>query len=335
MMPNNDANNILEAALAAFREQTGLAAQAVTTPQGGDGIEIPLATGSPRFAAIVLPRLTETDLALATPAWTAPPPILLTRYVPTAQADRLKERGIFFLDTAGNGYVNAPPLFFFVKGNRPAQRLPAATPRRAFHTAGLKVIYPLLTQPGLEKRAYREIAATAQVALGTVNRVLGDLNGQGYFDDHGKRGRGLRNRVELLRRWLTGYPEQLRPKLLLGRFRAPDTNWWRQVDIKRYDALWGGEVAAARMTEHLKPTRVTLYAAKLPEGLLLDHRLRRDNQGDIEILQRFWPAADTDQAETVHPLLVYADLLASGDDRNREIAELIWERDLARLVAED
>lgn len=334
-MHTNDENNILESALARLCKQTGLAARAITTPQGDSWIEIPWGTSNQRLAVMVTPRLTEASLALAAQLQAAAKPIYCTRYVPPAQADWLRERDVFFVDTTGNGYINAPPLFIFVKGNRPDQPLPAETTRRAFHPAGLKVIYPLLTQPGLERRPYREIAATAQVALGTVNTVLRDLKALGYFTQHGKRDRVLRNREELLRRWLTGYLEQLRPKLHLGRFHTPDVNWWQKMDPRRYQVLWSGEVAAAKITGHLKPSNVTLYAAQLPEQLLIDHRLRRDNQGDTEILRSFWPQVVTEQTETVHPLLVYADLLASGDDRNRETAGLIWEHDLARLIAED
>ena len=37
----------------------------------------------------------------------------------------------------------------------------------------------------------------------------------------------------------------------------------------------------------------------------------------------------------VHPILVYADLIASGDKRNIEIANMIYEREIIGLIRED
>ena len=67
----------------------------------------------------------------------------------------------------------------------------------------------------------------------------------------GTRKRKLRNLFALQNRWVEAYPDQLRPKLVLGRFQADDFNWWKDVDIKKYEAFWGGEVAAAMVTQQL------------------------------------------------------------------------------------
>jgi len=39
--------------------------------------------------------------------------------------------------------------------------------------------------------------------------------------------------------------------------------------------------------------------------------------------------------DTVHPILVYADLIASGDKRNIEIANMIYEKEITGLIRED
>jgi hypothetical protein len=269
---------------------------------------------------------------------------------------------------AGNAYVNEFPLLVYIKGERPAKVPRGARPTRAFQQAGLKVLFALLCKPGLADENYREIARVAGVALGTVGWIVADLNEQGFWLDMGKRGRRLVNKAKLLERWVTAYPEQLKPKLLIGRFAAPKTTdpWWEHVRIREFNAYWGGEVAAAMLTHHLKPELATVYirgqynegiffrrAMRLPaarvEEFAIRNRLKRDPRGDVEILRVFWapdcdtavvqgaptPGRDWAAERVAPPLLVYADLLATGDDRCIETARMIYEQCLAGLVGEN
>lgn len=332
----------LISALAALQRQAGLMVDfkpEIGTGEGGIDGWLSLTKGERvrRFAVQVKHRLSEAALLLAEMEHLGEQRLFVTSYVSPPMADRLKERGIFFLDAAGNGYFTDPHFFYFVKGNKPETPPLASQPRRAFQVAGLKVIYVLLCQPGLEKRPYREIAAAAGVALGSVNRILLDLRQLGYLADRGKSSRQLVRKEDLAKRWVTAYPEQLRPKLRLGCYRADDAAWWRKVRIGNYGALWGGEIAAAELTGSLKPAQVTIYSPERPDKLLLDYRLRKDESGPVEILQTFWPpiTADMEPPTMVHPLLVYADLLASGFGRNLEIAQTIWEQELARYIVRD
>jgi len=97
----------------------------------------------------------------------------------------------------------------------------------------------------------------------------------------------------------------------------------------------GGEIAAKYHTQYLKPQLVTLYAAKQPDDMIVRQKLRKDPQGDVEILKRFWNFPKLDERANVVPaLLVYADLLATGDERNIETARMIYEQYLAGLIRE-
>jgi hypothetical protein len=82
----------------------------------------------------------------------------------------------------------------------------------------------------------------------------------------------------------------------------------------------GGEGAAARLTRYLRPGTLTFYGEKAEPRFLLDHRLRTDPAGEVEILRRFW-GFDNDDPALTPTLLVYADLLAIGDARCLEIEE--------------
>ena len=262
--------------------------------------------------------------------------LLVTGYVTPQMADRMKGMGIQFIDAAGNAYINEPPLFVFIKGNRPADKYPKERPTRAFQPTGLQVVFVLLCNPGLEKEPFRQIAEVANAALGTVGWVMGDLRNMGYLLDRGKRGRHLHRRKELLNRWVTIYPDQLRPKNLVGRYGTPNVDWWKNEELTDFTAYWGGEIAAAKLTKYLKPQITTIYVKGEPGRLLLKHRIKKEPDGNIEVLKAFWNFEYEWQFRNlVHPILIYTDLLATGDKRNIETAEIIYERELTRFIRED
>lgn len=262
--------------------------------------------------------------------------LLVTRHVTAQMAEQLKQDDIQFIDTAGNAYINQPPLYIFVKGNKPPDIFRHPPLKRAFKPAGLRVIYAFLCNPGLENKTYRDIAEVADVALGTVGWIIRDLKEMGYLLDMGKRGYKLIQKENLLKRWLTDYPEKLRPKLVLGHFRGP-YDWWQQKTLNPVYAQWGGELAAAKLTKYLKPEVITIYTTPQQlKPLLIENRLKKDPEGDVEILNRFWTPLETWQYEDmVHPILVYADLMATGNQRNIETAKMIYEQYLVRHIRED
>ncbi len=278
------------------------------------------------------------------------PILLVTNYVTTQMADQLKLENIQFIDTTGNAYINQPPFYMFVKGNRPPDIFPR--PKQAFKPTGLKVIYAFLCNPELLNKPYREIAKAADVALGTVGGIIRDLKEMGYLLDIGRHRYKLIQKEELLKRWLIDYPEKLRPKNLVGYFRGPQ-DWWQQKNLNPKNAQWGGEVAAAKITKYLKPQIITIYTN--PDELthlLVENRLKKDPDGNVEILNRFWTQTELfkyDEMEypkimemdrhvyedMVNPILIYADLIATGDQRNIETAKVIYDQYLIRYFRED
>jgi hypothetical protein len=148
--------------------------------------------------------------------------------------------------------------------------------------------------------------------------------------------RRLRNRRALLDRWVEAYLRTLRPQTLIGRYNADEPDWWRALDAPKYGALLGGEPAAAVLTGHLKPGIATLYLGGAPGKLIVDHRLRAAEHGNVELRRRFWAFDHPwDYPALAPPVLVYADLLGTGDARCIEAAQRIFDGHLARLVAEE
>lgn len=291
-----------------------------------------------QFAVEIKPRLTQAIFGMAVQQMEHFPQkgLVVTDYVNPKMAERMKAMDMPFLDVAGNAYINEPPVYVYIKGNKPIEKPHRRPPTRAFQPTGLKVIFALLCRPGLENAPYRDIAKAAGVALGTVGWVITDLRELGYLVDMGKRGRRLTNKEKLIERWVTTYPEQLRPKLVLGRYKAVDHDWWKHTQITSTQAYWGGEVAAAKLTKYLKPEQAILYAKGKPGELLLTNKLKKDPNGDVEILEAFWQTEyDWRYPELAPPLLIYADLLATGDARNIETARMIYEQQLTGLIRED
>lgn len=288
-----------------------------------------------RYHVTTLPKLTAVamDDVIAQFKRARGKQLLFTNYVAPDVARRLQKTGVQFLDSVGNMYINDGPRYVFVTGIAAPTPKKKETTGRAFHGGGLRIIFVLLCQPNLLNATYREIAHAAGVALGTVVGVMKDLEMQRYVLIT-KTGLTLINKKALMGRWVESYAERLRPKLILGRYRAEKNGWFRETVLDPKETQWGGEVAAAHKIGNIKPAQAILYTRARVEKLAIQNRLTVQPDGDVEILKKFWDlgARTTD---CVPPLLIYADLVVSGDDRARESAGKIYDRDLARLVGED
>ncbi len=275
--------------------------------------------------------------------------ILVTDYVTPALADELKARQLAFMDTAGNAYIKDGSLLIWVKGQKRPAKQATFNAGRAFQPTGLQLVFTLLCNPQALNQTYRELAQMAGVAHGTVGWVMPDLQQQGFIHDlDGKRGtRRLLQRQRLLDQWADAYARVLRPRTLLGRYYIKTLDNWADWPLVEHAAQWGSEPAAALLTGHLQPGELTVYAEKMPGLLAARMRfLKQPEPGHtavVEVRRRFWnfpanfhvtPLAEAGRAKLVPALLVYADLLATGDARCIETAKMIYDRHIVRLFAE-
>jgi len=257
--------------------------------------------------------------------------LLVAPYIPYGYAKTLREMGIPFIDTAGNAYIDEPPIHIDIQGRRPeGMEWPKLAEKGMLRQAGLRVVYALICKNELVNATFREIADAAGTALGTVDRVFKNLRKRNFIVEIDNRGRRLINKRELIDWWVKEYAEKLRPRLLLGKFETDDYERFQLTDITRFNAKWGGEKAAAIMTNYLRPEIYTIYARIPINDLILQMRLRARPKGKIEIRERFWNFEDEEYIrERVHSILVYADLLATGDQRNIETAKIIYDAIIA------
>lgn len=338
---NDIKNNILKKALLKFEEITGREAEIMIVPnREKQDADIVIPNLRIKLHAEVKPNVTNQILGAIVHQLKLTYPdgniILVTRYITPQLADKLKNMHVKFIDTVGNAYIDYPNMFIFVKGNKAKEGELREKPIRAFQPAGLQFIYALLCNPGLENQPYRIMANAAGIANGAITWAMKDLKKLGYVIDMGKRGRRLVKKNELLQRWIQLYAELLRPKLIIGRYRTDQKEWWQQEDIANLNAMYGGETAAALTTKYLKPQNHVIYTAENNGKLLYQLRLKTDPKGDIELLKKFWHFnGELNNNRFVNPILIYADLLITGDERNIETANLIYDKEIIRYIKED
>lgn len=346
MTRNDKEIEILNEALDMFRRTTGLTVEVVgfTNREPFDNfvqdatINIKWEDRNLRFAVEIKNVVNEAILAgvVHQMGLLKQKGLLVAKYINPQTADRLQKLDIQFIDTAGNAYINQPPLYVYIKGNRAIKKPRIEQPNRLFYAGGLQVIFTLLCHPGLENEPYREIADKAGVALGTAGGVMADLREFDYLISRQKKERRLIRKNDLMKKWIEAYPERLRQKKAFGRYKAEKMDWWLTADFAETEAMWGGEVAASKITEYLKPQNFTIYARPPIGRFILKNRLKKDENGDIEILRMFWRFDKNDsRKKLVPPLLIYTDLLATGDERNIETARIIYEQELYQYFREN
>jgi len=326
--------------LVTLRENTGLDIQC-----DADNIVIKQSVGQARitntFHTKFIDHVTEgINLGLLI---TNPPTILIAPEIPESVRTALRRQKIGYLDGLGNAYLDVPPIFLMVamqptvKAEKPrTKKTPAKIHGavRAFNETGLRLLFALLNEPGLEKLPYRDLAQKTGLALGTVHNAIAALKELKYLRTRGKT-KVLLDKRDLLEKCVNNFPDQLRPRLHLGAYRPLQTtpDWWKTADLTGLDACWGGEPGAELLTRYLQAERLTLYTFGDIRPALERLRLIPDPKGTVEIMRAFWPKPEKEpDVPCAPPLVVYADLLATRDGRNREVAQRIYDDYLLQII---
>ncbi len=258
------------------------------------------------------------------------PIIVIADFISKNATEALKKSGINYIDTAGNAFIKHKDLVFLIEGQKKVNK-EKTNQSRAFQEAGLKILFHLLSKPEHLQDSYRTIADKADVSLGSVSHVLVELEDLNYVLKT-KDKRILKNKRELLERWIVEYNAVLRPRIVRKRMRfinGDDVRNWRNLNTQNdnRDILWGGEPGGALLTENLRPEKFTVFTDLELSEVARALRLVPDQNGEVEVLQKFW---NTDFENTIvaPALLVYADLISSGFARNIDTAKQIRENEL-------
>lgn len=274
--------------------------------------------------------------------------LLLADYVNPSLGQQLKEADINFIDTAGNVFLRQEPgLHLYVEGKKP-QTFAKEAPTRLFQPSGLTLLFGFLVTPESVNWLYRDLARANGVALGTVGWIMRDLREQGYVEPLGKDRLQLIRKKELLDRWVDGYATRLRPKILVGEFVSPISDLEAIVGAFETYAFeqhmhWAltGAVGAFELLHHYRGNILSIFVEQwMPATALAALHLLPHKGGEVRVLRSFSPGVfDALDAQTghpvAHPLLVYAELLYQGGDRELETARQLYTTFLDSSLAKD
>ena len=256
--------------------------------------------------------------------------ILIAHHISQPGKDLLEKKGINYLDIAGNCYIKSNRGLFWKIKNKRAPKIDVINKHQAFHKNGVKLIFALMIDEKLINKPYRVQAEVANISASTVGGIHKDLKEAKFLFQLNKETKQLGNKKELLSQWVQAYHQKLKPKLFRERYRAlKNGGSWQHKDLGNI-AFWGGEPAADMLTNFLHPEDFTLYTNLDRRELTNQLKLFPSPDGEIEVYSLFWKLENdlmvNTAKKTVHPLLVYADLLGTGDNRNYETAMKIYER---------
>lgn len=254
------------------------------------------------------------------------PLMVVAEKIYPALKQELRNKGIGYLDTAGNIYIEQNGTIIWLEGNKPPKHEKPAT-NRAFTKTGLKTVFYLLLHKEAINLPYRKLAETTETALGNIKNIIEGLREAGFVLPLDEKNILLKNKKALLERWITGYRETLKPTLHIGTFRFLRPEEFGNLDALQgpnQETIWGGEPAAEEMTKYLHPQIYTLYTTMPKIDIMRKAKLIPDLNGKVEVYKKFWK--DDINNNYAPPLLVYADLAITDDPRNLETAEMIYDK---------
>ncbi|MDZ7578914.1 MAG: type IV toxin-antitoxin system AbiEi family antitoxin [Candidatus Nanopelagicales bacterium] len=283
------------------------------------------------FVLAYLPTMTLTHRSLLGmhDRWTHPI-LVVGEYIGARSSAAYRQAGIHYLDAAGNAHIEFADVLIDVRGRPRSHLVEQRNPDGAanlFSPRRAQVIFGLLAWPNLLNAPVRVISRTAGVSVGQAQSTMKLLEQTGHLRDGGAH--RWRQEDTLVDHWTAAYPTGLGPTLRIRDFVGGIS------DIRRPEGdeslLVSGESA---MTEFLRPTTLTVYTQNLNPKLAVLNRWRTDGPPNIFIRRKFWTqpgeqgsATPMDKFRSVPPLLIYADLMASGDSRQREAAAQLRGRD--------
>ena len=250
------------------------------------------------------------------------PLIVAASYVSPEMFDSLPQEDISVVESSGNCKIVASPLFINISGKKSIQT--KETKGKAFNEAGLKVIFYFLLDDGNINKPYRQIKEDTGVSLGTIKNVVEELSNGQYVITTSK-GRFLKNKKELLDTWQTHYNQNLKPKLKVKEMEFVDVESrkeWEKIVLPD-GACWSGEGGAFLTDHYLMPEQFDIYTEVPSVKLMMTKKMRFEENGSINVYQKFWKGYENNKVAP--KILIYADLMGSGNSRCIETAQRLIE----------
>ncbi len=250
------------------------------------------------------------------------PLVLAVYHLSPELFDSFSDEGISVVESNGNCNIAASALFIRISGQKPA--LAKENKGTAFNEAGLKVIFYFLLDKKNVNKPYRTIHEETGLSLGTIKNVIEELR-RSQFVMTTTKGRFLNNWKELLDVWQTHYNQSLKPKLLIKEMDFVDSDSrknWEEIILPQ-GMCWGGEGGAYLIDHYLIPELFDIYTEVPSVRLMMTKKTKFQDNGRIKLYQKFWKNAINEK--TAPKILIYADLMGSGNSRCIEAAKRLIE----------
>jgi len=256
--------------------------------------------------------------------------MLFARHVPTALGERLSENDIAYLDLAGNCHLRlGDDHFVHVEGKKPPDYVPVMPTRE--REPGFHIYFALAARPELASAPVRQLAELAGTGKSAAADVVSRLVHDGVLAKTRQR-RMVVHRDQLIERWVVAYMDRARSKWLAGRFRPAERDAdaiEKRVAGALRGTTWGfgGSAAAMRLDRFYRGPETVVHLKEGRADLPALLRAPPDREGPLSVIVTPIPLAfESPEPDTVHPLLVYSELVAANDDRSLQAAARLRER---------
>ena len=160
------------------------------------------------------------------------------------------------------------------------------------------------------------------LSLGTISNCLDKMVKDGSLVKAGSK-RFFSDSRKLTDTWQLEYNQSMKRKLFIQSY-----SFINDKARSRWEALvlpegmyWGGESGAYLLGRYLKPEKFTIYSDVIGNSLLGTGAFIPAESGEVRVYRKFWSSAEGQV--TAPKLLIYADLMGSGDSRCLETAKRI------------
>ena len=233
---------------------------------------------------------------------------------------KFAEEGFNVLDHAGNCYINIPPLYILITGQKLVK--PKETVKKVFNDSAIKLIFYFLLDKSNIAKPYRKIVEETGFSIGTVKNVIEKMTLRHHIIKTSK-GRVLMDWRKLLDDWQVAYNQTLKPKLFLNKMtlvKPERIKNWKDTKLPQ-DACWGGESGANLTDGYLIPEIHTIYTGGDSNEIIRTSRILPSSEGEILVYKKFWTGIE--ENHIAPKILIYADLMGTANSRCLDAAKRI------------
>ena len=233
---------------------------------------------------------------------------------------KFAEEGFNVLDHAGNCYINIPPLYILITGQKLVK--PKETVKKVFNDSAIKLIFYFLLDKSNIAKPYRKIVEETGFSIGTVKNVIEKMTLRHHIIKTSK-GRVLMDWRKLLDDWQVAYNQALKPKLFLNKMtlvKPERIKNWKDIKLPQ-DACWGGESGANLTDGYLIPEIHTIYTGGDSNEIIRTSRILPSSEGEILVYKKFWTGIE--ENHIAPKILIYADLMGTANSRCLDAAKRI------------